>query len=259
MLRLLADTPWLELVLSLHWRQRHELLQLELPLADPIHRWAADTSGGVIERPGIARTAREKARWEVPAISWAAAHGLAVLLDGPQGVSAGPQRLTISLLRAPTWPDPGADNGWQRIRLALLPAPGGWRAERVPEQARRLREPLWCRPARQPHPVFPDRPPATSADRDPIHWHGCPLPGEDLRLLGLRRCEEGVLAAQLDGSEVVVLSVINEGPCRRWLQLPPSWRVLGRLDGLDRPVATAPEDLLRLNPWQLGFWAIAAA
>jgi alpha-mannosidase len=258
MLRLLADTPWLELVLSLQWRQRHELLQLELPLAAPIPRWAADTSGGVIERPGVARTPREQARWEVPAISWAAANGLAVLLDGPQGVSAGPQRLSVSLLRAPTWPDPGADNGWQRIRLALLPAPGGWRAARVPEQARRLREPLWCRPARQPQTLSPAPSGAGSAHRDPLRWQGCPPPGEDLRLLGLRRTVDSALPAQVEGSTVVVVSVINEGPCRRWLQLPEAWRVLSRLDGLERPIETSPQDLLRLNPWQLGFWAITA-
>jgi hypothetical protein len=30
--RLLAGTPWLELVLSVDWRQRHELLRLEVPL-----------------------------------------------------------------------------------------------------------------------------------------------------------------------------------------------------------------------------------
>ena len=150
--RLLAGSPWLELVLGIRWRQRHELLRLEIPLADPACRWAADTAGGVIERPATARTARERARWEVSAVSWMAAvgpgrgDGLAVLLDGPQGVSATAERLGVSLLRAPTWPDPGADNGWQRQRLALLPSPGGWRAAAAPQQATRLREPLWCRP-----------------------------------------------------------------------------------------------------------------
>jgi alpha-mannosidase len=148
--RLLAGCPWLELVLSLHWRQRHELLQLEIPLASATPRWAADTSAGVIERPGHPRTARERSRWEAAAISWVAAADLAVLLDGPQGVSAEGARLSVSLLRAPTWPDPGADNGFQRQRLALMAAPGGWRAAAVPQQARRLREPLWLRPIASP-------------------------------------------------------------------------------------------------------------
>jgi hypothetical protein len=54
------------------WRQQHELLRLELPLAQPACRYAADTPGGVIERPAAAVNGREQARWEVPAISWIA-------------------------------------------------------------------------------------------------------------------------------------------------------------------------------------------
>ena len=46
-----ADTPWLELQLTLDWHQTHELLRMVCPLAAPAVRWAADTSGGVLERP----------------------------------------------------------------------------------------------------------------------------------------------------------------------------------------------------------------
>jgi alpha-mannosidase len=270
MLRLLAGTPWLELVLSLDWQQRHELLQLELPLRAPLPRWAADTSGGVIERPGDACTPREQARWEVPAISWACASDLAVLLDGPQGLSADRQRLTVSLLRAPCWPDPSADNGWQRIRLALAPAPGGWRAARIPALARRFREPLWCRPARRPDRLDGD--PQTQGTDNPnaTAWSGFPPLGPDLRLVGLRPCHSrstpppwgadpaAVARSGRDTDAVALLSVINEGPCRRHLELPATWRVVARLDGLDRPMEVAEADLLRLEPWQLGFWAIRA-
>ncbi|MFM7086270.1 MAG: alpha-mannosidase [Cyanobium sp.] len=288
--RLLAGSPWLELQLSLHWQQRHELLQLEIPLARPMPRWAADCSGGVIERPARALTPAEQSRWEVTAISWIAAPELAVLLDGPQGVSATPERLGVSLLRAPTWPDPGADNGWQRLRLALLPARGGWRAARVPQQARRLREPLWLHPA-PPAGALPAGP-AVACSPDPeVAWPGFPALGDDLRLVGLRPGRE---------PGTVLLTVQNEGPCRRWLDLPPPWRVLQRLDGLGDPALgdplvpndqTSPADRMpqnaprqdrlrqdslreeappldplrldplrldpwRLNPWQLAFWSL---
>jgi alpha-mannosidase len=133
-LRLQANRPWLELICSTHWSQRHELLRLNVPLARPAVRVAADTSGGVIERPATANTAREAARWELPVISWMASQaaapggGLAVLLDGPQGVDWDPGRLGVSLLRGPTWPDPGADRGWHRQRMALMPI--AWLLER---------------------------------------------------------------------------------------------------------------------------------
>ncbi len=265
-LRLLAGSPALELTLSVQWRQRHELLQLEIPLAAPQPRWAADCSGGVLERPAQARTPREQSRWEVTALSWIAGPELAVLLDGPQGVSAGPERLTVSLLRAPTWPDPGADNGWQRQRLALMPAPGGWRQARVPEQARRLREPLWLHPA----PLRPGQ----SQERD---WPGFPTLEEDLRLVGLRPAEplEGGQAPTSEASPVarvaeaddggnrkreLILTVQNEGPCRRRLNLPAPWRVLQRVDGLEQPLPQGHgADPLAIGPWQLGFWRIEGA
>ncbi len=297
-LRLLAGSPALELVLSVQWRQRHELLQLEIPLAGPQPRWAADCAGGVIERPAQPRTPREQARWEVTALSWIAAPELAVLLDGPQGVSAGPERLTISLLRAPTWPDPGADNGWQRQRLALLPAPGGWRQAGIPEQARRLREPLWLHPAAAE--VEPQQPedraePATgsasipAADSAPDNrlgsaWPGFPALGNGLRLVGLRPAEPveadqepisgpgpAARSSQApttraigmgDRSEALqlILTVQNEGPCRRRLNLPSPWRVLQRVDGLDEQLKGGDaSDPLAIRPWQLCCWRIARA
>lgn len=148
-----ADTPWLELICSVEWQQTHELLRLELPLAQSVVRWAADTSGGVLERPARPLNSGEKVRWEVPVISWCASTaaapggGLALLLDGPQGVDADQERLGVSLLRGPTWPDPNADRGWHRHRLAVMPVSEGWCRAGVPQAALAFREPGWCRPA----------------------------------------------------------------------------------------------------------------
>ncbi len=241
---LLAGSPWLELVLGVQWHQRHELLRLEIPLAQPAVRWAADTSGGVIERPAEARTAREQARWEVAAIRWLAsqsgeraeAPSLAVLLDGPQGVSANAQQLGVSLLRGPTWPDPGADNGWQRQRLALMPCAGGWRQAGVPEAARSLGQPLWCRPWR----------PAVAASA----WPGFPAQHGDLELLALRQAE----GCRRD----VLVTLQNLGPCRRRLELNHCWQFVERLDGLDQPLPQPPDgtDPLVLGPWGIGFWRL---
>ena len=153
-LRLRADCPWIELVASVNWQQRHELLRLEVPLAQKAVRLAADTSGGVIERPALPQTQRERERWEVPVISWFASQsaapggGLAVLLDGPQGVDASPERLGMSLLRGATWPDPSGDQGRHRMRVALHPLQGGWAQAGVPQASIAFREPGWHGPLR---------------------------------------------------------------------------------------------------------------
>jgi alpha-mannosidase len=173
----------------------------------------------------------------------------------------------VSLLRAPTWPDPGADNGWQRQRLALLPAPGGWRRAAVPEQARRLREPLWLHPASEPTtPCEPSSVAAPATTPTPgasagSAWPGFPALEQDLRLVGLRP------AGPMAGAEVkhqpaeapggLILTVLNESPCRRRLALPAPWRVLDRLDGLDQPLPdTDGADPLVIRPWQLTCWRI---
>ena len=254
--RLRAASPYLELTLAVDWRQRHELLRLELPLARPALRWAADTPGGVIERPAAALTGPEQARWEVAALRWlasvetAAGGGLAVLLDGPQGVSGDPERLGVSLLRAPTWPDPSADNGWQRQRLAVMPCPGGWRADGVPAAALRLREPLWCRPleggAAAPGRAVSGHAEPGGADSLPL-WPALPA---DVELISLRRDPR-------DGEpRALLVALQNLGPCRRRWALPPGWRRLERVDGLGRPGGL---DRASLRPWELGFWRLAPA
>ena len=223
-LRLKADTPWLELICGIDWRQTHELLRLELPLATPAVRIAADTSGGVIERPAAPMTAREQARWEVPVISWFASQsaapggGMAVLLDGPQGVDWSSDRLGISLLRGPTWPDPSADQGWHRQRLALMPFSGSWSDAGVSQAAIAFREPGWCAdlPAEQ-RQWFPS----------------LPLP---LTPVGLERHADGC-----------VLKLLNSGSARcRWTP-GAGWRVRREADSMAASaVVITPGELVSL-------------
>ncbi|MFM2079856.1 MAG: hypothetical protein RLZZ219_538 [Cyanobacteriota bacterium] len=234
--RLRAASPWLELGLQVDWRQRHELLRLEIPLAHPAVRLAADTSGGVLERPATPRNAREQARWEVPAISWlasqpapGAAGALAVLLDGPQGVSGDADHLGVSLLRAPTWPDPGADNGPQRLRLALMPCEQGWRQQAVPREARGFREPPWLRPAAA---VAAGEGLAAAAGLPPLT-----VGSADLHLVTL---EPG------DRPGEAWLTLQNLGPLRQPVRPSAGWTLA------DGPAVVGPWQLVRLRLARLG-------
>jgi alpha-mannosidase len=148
----------------------------------------------------------------------------------------------VSLLRAPTWPDPGADNGFQRLRLALMPCGEGWRQAQVPLQARRLREPLWA------HPVDP-----AAIELPSPAW---PPLAPDLALVSLR--------AAADGSGDLLVALQNEGPCRRPFDPGPGWRLLARLDGLDASVSAGitpegriPGGSALVRPWELAFWRLA--
>ena len=231
--QLRAGSPWLELCLQVDWRQCHELLRLELPLAQSACRIAADAPAGVLERPAEPTNGREQARWEVPAISWVASQasaggGLAVLLDGPQGVSGGVDRLGVSLLRGPTWPDPSADQGLQRLRLALMPCAEGWRQQSVPRLAARFREPIWLRPA--------------GGTEAPQPWPALDLGSEALQLVEFQALEQPGEAR---------LTLQNLSPLRQRLHWPEGWCGV-REAGLKLDETT-------LGPWQLGSWRVRSS
>ncbi|MEK7413341.1 MAG: glycoside hydrolase family 38 C-terminal domain-containing protein, partial [Planctomycetota bacterium] len=65
-----------------------------------------------------------EAAWEVPGSRWAAVgddagHGLAICAEAKFGFSCRDGDLGLSLLRSPTSPDPEADQGTHRIRIAI--------------------------------------------------------------------------------------------------------------------------------------------
>ena len=203
-----ADRPAVELQVTINWRQTHELLRMVCPLVRPAVRWAADTSGGVIERPAVALTPWEHARWELPVISWLASEeaasggGLGVLLDGPQGVDAGPHHLGVSLLRGPTWPDPSADQRLHRHRIALMPVSRGWYRDGLAQAAIQFREPGWLGPIER-------------CDR----WQGFPALPAPLVPVSIR---EDQAAGAVKGS--VLLQLLNPGSARvNWSPGDEGW------------------------------------
>jgi alpha-mannosidase len=101
---------------------------------------------GVAERPTHANTQADAAQFEVPAHRFGdlSEHGFGVALLTPDthGMSCHGSTLRLSLLRAPTDPDPEADQGEHEIRYAILPHRGSWQEAGVVAQARTFAEAL---------------------------------------------------------------------------------------------------------------------
>ena len=80
---------------------------------------------GHVERPTHANTSWDVARFEVCAHKWVdlsePGYGVALLNDSKYGHDIAGNVIRLSLLRAPTWPDPLADRGHHRFRYRLLP------------------------------------------------------------------------------------------------------------------------------------------
>ena len=131
------------------WHERHILLRTHFPLAIRAMNTTYEIQFGTVERPTHRNTAWDQARHEVPAQQWAdmseGGYGVSLLNDCKYGYSTQGNVLTLSLLRAPTHPDPEADQGNHTFTYALYPHAGDWRND-VITHAKRLNNPLLVRP-----------------------------------------------------------------------------------------------------------------
>ncbi|MDX6636581.1 MAG: alpha-mannosidase, partial [Solirubrobacterales bacterium] len=140
--RLDAHSRRLELRTSIDWRERHRILKVLFPAAARSATATYETAFGVHERATHANTAFDRARFEVPGHRFVdlSEHGLglAILTDSTYGYSVLGSDMRISLLRAPTDPDPDADQGSHELTYALVPHSGGWQEAGVVREARLL-------------------------------------------------------------------------------------------------------------------------
>jgi alpha-mannosidase len=144
--RLDAGARRLEFRARIDWRERHALLQVAFPLAVRSPRATYEMQFGVAERPTHANTQADAAQFEVPAHRFGdlSEHGFgaALLTPDTHGMSCHGGTMRITLLRAPTDPDPEADQGEHELRYAIHPHRGGWQEAGVVAQARAFAEPL---------------------------------------------------------------------------------------------------------------------
>jgi alpha-mannosidase len=152
--RLDAGAAALVLHTRVDWHERHTLLKVAFGVAVRATRATYEVAFGHAERPTHFSAPADAARFEVPAHRWAdlSEHGfgVAVLNDSTYGHSAHGEVLRLSLLRAPAWPDPDADQGSHALTYALMPHRGGWREAGVVGEAARLSHPLRWAPGAAP-------------------------------------------------------------------------------------------------------------
>jgi alpha-mannosidase len=121
---------------EIDWHEKHVLLKAAFPLAVKSDFATYEIPYGAIGRPTTRNNSWEKAQFEVPAMRWAdlsgadangRVHGLSVLNQDKYGYDAQGNVLRLTLLRAPTWPDPDADQSHHHFHYALYPHAGTWK------------------------------------------------------------------------------------------------------------------------------------
>ena len=124
------------------WRERHRILKVAFPVAVSAREATYEVQFGHVSRPTHWEDPRARAMFEVCAQRWAdlgdGGYGVALLNDCKHGHDIHDGVMRLSLLRAPTHPDPEADQGAHRFTYALMPHPGDWRQAGVIEAAEAL-------------------------------------------------------------------------------------------------------------------------
>jgi len=116
---------------DIDWHETHVLLKAAFNLATSGPMATYEIPYGTIQRPTTRNNSWENAKYEVPAIRWAdlgdGQHGFSLINESKYGYDAVGHTLRISLLRAPTDPDPHADRGHHHFSYALYPHAGDWK------------------------------------------------------------------------------------------------------------------------------------
>ena len=123
--------PYVDVINDIDWHERHILLKAGFTLAASSPRATFEIPYGSIERPTTRNNSVEDAKFEVPALRWAdlgdGKNGFSFINESKYGYDVKGNVLRLSLLRAPTWPDPEADQGHHHFSYALYPHAGDWK------------------------------------------------------------------------------------------------------------------------------------
>ncbi len=126
-----AESPYVEFDTQVDWQETNRFLKVAFPVTVRSQRATYEIQYGHVERPTHANTSWDLARFEVCAHKWAdlsePGYGVALLNDCKYGYDIRGNVIRLSLLRAPTWPDPVADRGRHRFAYRLLPHAGDLR------------------------------------------------------------------------------------------------------------------------------------
>jgi alpha-mannosidase len=151
-----AGSRRLDFVTDVEWHESHRFLKVAFPVDVRADRAGFEIQFGHVQRPTHENTSWEQARFEVCAHRWAdlseAGYGVALLNDCKYGYDVRGNVLRLSLLRAPSAPDPLCDRGHHRFTYSLLPHAGDLAAGGVVPAGYALNAPLDVRPvAAGPH------------------------------------------------------------------------------------------------------------
>ena len=144
--RLYAGLPLVEFKVHIDAVDRELMLKAWHSFNVNADSYAYGAPLGVLEEPAHKNTSWEKAMFEVPFQKFIdlydSGRGVALLSPKKYGASVIGNRVGLTLLKTPMFPDPSTDLGPQQFTYALMPHLGDWRRAKVPRIAYEYAFPL---------------------------------------------------------------------------------------------------------------------
>jgi alpha-mannosidase len=115
---------------EIDWWEEKTMLKVLFPLNVTSTKASYKIPYGSIERSTGNENSFEKAQYEVPALKWVdlsdSSYGVSLLNNSKYGFDIKENKMRMSLLRSPKWPDETADMGKHVVEYALYPHKDSW-------------------------------------------------------------------------------------------------------------------------------------
>lgn len=149
-IRLCAGSRRVEFDTTVHWREANKLLKVDFPVRVHANESLQEIQFGYVKRPNHASRPHDADRFEVCQHRWSALaeanRGFALLNDCKYGISVSGNTMSLTLLRAPTFPDETSDQGTHTFTYGFTVWHGSFFGSPVVREAYELNVPLTVAP-----------------------------------------------------------------------------------------------------------------
>lgn len=144
---LYSESSRIDFVTDIDWHEHHQVLKAVFPLNVHAMNATFDVQYGHVTRPTHENTSWDKAKFETYAHKWVdvseSGYGVAMLNDGKYGHAVEGNKMSITLIKCATDPNPEADQGRQHFTYSLYPHTEDFRKGGVIEESYVLNQPLY--------------------------------------------------------------------------------------------------------------------
>jgi alpha-mannosidase len=156
-IQLEKDSRNIQFHTRIDWKEKHKLLKVGFDVNLHTNELLSEIQFGYVRRPNHSSRPHDADRYEVSQHKWSAIvegdRCFSLLNDSKYGLNFKGKQLNLTLLRAPTFPDEHADEGWHEFKYAFHLWNHGFMNNPVIREAYELNCPLLALPGTAVQPL----------------------------------------------------------------------------------------------------------